>query len=121
MARTTSPTVMRRLHQRFAAKGLPVLDAPVSGGPKGAQSGRLAVMIGGDAVSAAKELVDELDANLFWQIHRSTLVNTRAISGVSRDARGRQLVAELRKRLPGYAVPRYVRETAGAAHKLVLA
>ncbi len=40
-----------------------------------------------------KELVDELDANLFWQIHRSTLVNTRAISGVSRDARGRQLVS----------------------------
>ncbi len=40
-----------------------------------------------------KELVDELDANLFWQIHRSTLVNTRAIAGVSRDARGRQLVS----------------------------
>jgi DNA-binding LytR/AlgR family response regulator len=40
-----------------------------------------------------KELVEELDANLFWQIHRSTLVNTRAIAGVSRDARGRQLVS----------------------------
>ena len=40
-----------------------------------------------------KELVDELDANLFWQIHRSTLVNTRVIAGISRDARGRQLVS----------------------------
>ncbi len=40
-----------------------------------------------------KELIDELDMNLFWQIHRSTLVNTKAISGVSRDLRGRQLVA----------------------------
>ena len=40
-----------------------------------------------------KELVDELDADLFWQIHRSTLVNTRAIAGVTRDLRGRQLVA----------------------------
>ena len=40
-----------------------------------------------------KELVDELDMNLFWQIHRSTLVNTKAIAGVSRDLRGRQLVA----------------------------
>lgn len=40
-----------------------------------------------------KELVDELDAELFWQIHRSTLVNTRMIAGVSRDLRGRQLVA----------------------------
>ncbi len=40
-----------------------------------------------------KELVEELDAEQFWQIHRSTLVNARAISGVSRDFRGRQLVA----------------------------
>ena len=40
-----------------------------------------------------KELVEELDMNLFWQIHRSTLVNTRAIAGVSRDLRGRQLVS----------------------------
>ena len=40
-----------------------------------------------------KELVDELDPDLFWQIHRSTLVNTRFIAGVTRDLRGRQLVA----------------------------
>ena len=40
-----------------------------------------------------KELVEELDADMFWQIHRSTLVNTRYIAGVSRDLRGRQLVA----------------------------
>jgi DNA-binding LytR/AlgR family response regulator len=40
-----------------------------------------------------KELVDELDATVFWQIHRSTLVNTRAIAGVTRDMRGRQLVS----------------------------
>jgi DNA-binding LytR/AlgR family response regulator len=40
-----------------------------------------------------KELVEELDAEVFWQIHRSTLVNTKFIAGVSRDLRGRQLVA----------------------------
>ena len=40
-----------------------------------------------------KELLEELDLNLFWQIHRSTLVNTKAISGVTRDLRGRQLVS----------------------------
>jgi DNA-binding LytR/AlgR family response regulator len=40
-----------------------------------------------------KELVEELDAELFWQIHRSTLVNTRMIASVTRDLRGRQLVA----------------------------
>ena len=40
-----------------------------------------------------KELMAELDPDVFWQIHRSTLVNTRAISGVTRDMRGRQLVS----------------------------
>jgi DNA-binding LytR/AlgR family response regulator len=39
-----------------------------------------------------KELVDELDPRQFWQIHRSTLVNVRAIAGVTRDFRGRQIV-----------------------------
>jgi DNA-binding LytR/AlgR family response regulator len=40
-----------------------------------------------------KELVDELDPALFWQIHRSTLVNVKAIAGVTRDFRGRQIVS----------------------------
>lgn len=40
-----------------------------------------------------KELVDELDPHLFWQIHRSTLVNVKAITGIGRDFRGRQLVS----------------------------
>lgn len=35
-----------------------------------------------------KELVTELDPRLFWQIHRSTLVNAQAIDHVSRDDRG---------------------------------
>jgi DNA-binding LytR/AlgR family response regulator len=39
-----------------------------------------------------KELVDELDPQQFWQIHRSTLVNVKAIAGVQRDERGRQIV-----------------------------
>jgi len=40
-----------------------------------------------------KELVDEIDPRLFWQIHRSTLVNVKAIVGVTRDFRGRQIVS----------------------------
>lgn len=39
-----------------------------------------------------KELIEELDPDMFWQIHRSTLVNARAIAGVHRDMRGRQIV-----------------------------
>jgi DNA-binding LytR/AlgR family response regulator len=43
--------------------------------------------------TSIKELVDGLDMQRFWQIHRSTLVNVRAIAGVQRDERGRQLVS----------------------------
>ncbi len=38
------------------------------------------------------ELLNELDDTRFWQIHRSTLVNVRAIAEVVRDVRGRQIV-----------------------------
>ena len=40
-----------------------------------------------------KDLIDELDPAVFWQIHRSTLVNVKAIAGITRDFRGRQIVA----------------------------
>ncbi len=46
---TNSPTLIRRLHARFAERGLHLLDAPVSGGPAGARSGKLAMWVGGDA------------------------------------------------------------------------
>ena len=45
---TSSPTLIRSIAEDFAAKGVSVLDAPVSGGPVGARTGRLAVMVGGD-------------------------------------------------------------------------
>jgi DNA-binding LytR/AlgR family response regulator len=35
-----------------------------------------------------KELIDGLDPGVFWQIHRSTLVNVNAIAGVNRDFKG---------------------------------
>lgn len=39
-----------------------------------------------------KELMDELDPSLFWQIHRSTIVNVNAISAVTRDLAGNVIV-----------------------------
>jgi 3-hydroxyisobutyrate dehydrogenase len=46
---TSEPPVTRDLAARIAARGAALLDAPVSGGPAGAQSGALAMMIGGEA------------------------------------------------------------------------
>jgi len=39
-----------------------------------------------------KELIDELDPNEFWQIHRSTVVRVDAVEQVSRNLRGNQVV-----------------------------
>ena len=39
-----------------------------------------------------KELIDELDPDEFWQIHRSTVVRVDAVREVSRNLRGNQVV-----------------------------
>ncbi|HWM41936.1 MAG TPA: NAD(P)-dependent oxidoreductase [Burkholderiales bacterium] len=46
---TNSPKVVRTLHATMQSKGIEFLDAPVSGGPQGAQSGKLAIWVGGSA------------------------------------------------------------------------
>jgi len=45
---TNSPALVRRIHEVFKKKGIHMLDAPVSGGPRGAESRRLALWVGGD-------------------------------------------------------------------------
>src|SRR6185436_16496691 len=45
---TNSPTTIRTVHATFAEAGLHLLDAPVSGGPKGAETRSLAIWVGGD-------------------------------------------------------------------------
>jgi len=39
-----------------------------------------------------KELIDELDPEEFWQIHRATVVRVEAVEQVSRNLRGQQVV-----------------------------
>jgi 3-hydroxyisobutyrate dehydrogenase-like beta-hydroxyacid dehydrogenase len=51
---TNSPTLLRRIYATFGERGVHVLDAPVSGGPSGAQSGKLAVWVGGDEAVFAR-------------------------------------------------------------------
>jgi 3-hydroxyisobutyrate dehydrogenase-like beta-hydroxyacid dehydrogenase len=45
---TNSPALVRRLHAQFKEKGIALLDAPVSGGPKGARTRTLALWVGGE-------------------------------------------------------------------------
>ena len=45
---TNAPRLVRKLHALFAGQNKYMLDAPVSGGPAGAVSGKLAIWVGGD-------------------------------------------------------------------------
>lgn len=45
---TNAPAVVRRIHEVFKARGVHMLDAPVSGGPRGAETRKLALWVGGD-------------------------------------------------------------------------
>jgi 3-hydroxyisobutyrate dehydrogenase-like beta-hydroxyacid dehydrogenase len=59
---TNSPAVVKRIHDAFAAKGAHMLDAPVSGGPSGAASGKMAIWVGGDkgAFDRHKQVLDAM-------------------------------------------------------------
>ena len=45
---TNAPSLVKKLSAAFAEKGAHMLDAPVSGGPQGAASRKLAIWVGGD-------------------------------------------------------------------------
>ena len=59
---TNSPTLIRRLAAQFAERGMTLLDTPVSGGPAGANSGKLAIWVGGDEAefNRVKPMLDAL-------------------------------------------------------------
>src|SRR4051794_2345029 len=51
---TNSPSVVKKLHAAFVGKDAHMLDAPVSGGPAGAASGKLAIWVGGEKAAFDK-------------------------------------------------------------------
>ncbi len=65
---TNSPTAIRKLAAAGAERGIAVLDAPVSGGVFGAESGRLAVMVGGDraAFDRCKPMLDAIGDHVVY-------------------------------------------------------
>jgi EF-P beta-lysylation protein EpmB len=74
-----------------------------------------------DHVDALAELSERLiDLRVMpYYLHQLDRVTGAAHFEVP-EAEGMAIIEALRERLPGYAVPRYVRETAGAKNKVVL-
>ena len=89
---TNSPTVMRKIYAAFKAKGVHVLDAPVSGGVLGAQHGSLQVMVGGDepVFNEVKEVLTAVGKNVGYMgtigagsiaklVHNMVSITSRAL------------------------------------------
>ena len=64
---TIAAATSRRLAEAGTARGLAVLDAPVSGGTAGAAAGTLTFMVGGDAahLERARPVLEKMGANIF--------------------------------------------------------
>ena len=64
---TIDPMTTRRIAAALAAQGITLIDAPISGGPNGAEAGTLSIMIGGDtaAVDKMRPLFDVLGKKIF--------------------------------------------------------
>jgi 3-hydroxyisobutyrate dehydrogenase len=64
---TIDPFVARRLAEQLAARGIAMVDAPVSGGTERAASGELSIIVGGDGqtVAACQDLFRAMGRSVF--------------------------------------------------------
>ena len=81
---TNAPSTVRKAHADYAKKGAYLFDAPVSGGPRGAASGKLAIWCGGDAEVFEK-----------WKPVLDTIGDQAKIHRPDRRRFGRQAGAQL--------------------------
>ena len=64
---TNSPSTIRRVAEDAGPKGIEVLDAPVSGGVRGAEEGTLAIMVGGapQTLEKVRQILEAMGNNIF--------------------------------------------------------
>ena len=65
---TNAPALVRRIHQIFVARGIHMLDAPVSGGPRGAETRKLALWVGGkkEVFTCYKPVLDAIGDQAYY-------------------------------------------------------
>ena len=65
---TGEPEITRKISNSLEEKEINFIDAPVSGGPKGAHEGNIAVMVGGTESQFAeiKPIMDDISSNIFY-------------------------------------------------------
>jgi len=62
------PTSTKMIWERLAAKGIRMLDAPVSGGTEGARDGTLAIMVGGEQkdYEECRPILEAIGQNIYY-------------------------------------------------------
>jgi 3-hydroxyisobutyrate dehydrogenase len=65
---TGEPEISRKISKSLQSKEINFIDAPVSGGPKGANQGNIAIMVGGTKTqfSTIKPIMDDISSNIFY-------------------------------------------------------
>lgn len=82
---TSTPTLARRMYEEAKARGMCMLDAPVSGGDVGAREARLAIMVGGeqDVYEACLPVLKLLGTNIILQGEASSGQHTKMCNQVA--------------------------------------
>src|SRR6056300_351113 len=65
---TGEPEISRKISKALQSKEINFIDAPVSGGPKGANQGNIAIMVRGTKTqfSTIKPIMDDISSNIFY-------------------------------------------------------
>lgn len=86
---TGDPNATKALSAEAAARGVTLIDAPVSGGPHGAQAGTIAIMVGApaDVFARVKPVFEAISPNIFHcgdvgAGHTMKLVNNVIAAGI---------------------------------------
>jgi len=76
---TIAPEVSRRVHAAFAARGLAMLDAPISGSPVTVVQGKASLMVGGDpaALDRVRDVLDAIGPRTTYIGPSGTAVQTK--------------------------------------------
>jgi 3-hydroxyisobutyrate dehydrogenase len=119
---TIDPFAARRLGEQLAARGVAILDAPVSGGTVRAASGELSIIAGGpaDTFEACRDVFKAMGANLFHvgdlgQGLAMKLVNNM-LGQVGRVAIAEALIMGVKAGLDPWTIYDVVRVSTGTSH-----
>ena len=85
---TSTPELAQRIAKEGAARGIAVLDAPVSGGEMGAKNGKLTIMCGGDGVAfeTVRPLLSLMGTNVVLQGGAGAGQHTKVVNQIVTSA-----------------------------------